>query len=374
MDRFTLIHTADVHLGLSGESFAGRGSDHRRLLREAFERVVDCCLEQPTDLLLVAGDLFDSPQPGRRTVESVLGHFLRLGRVDHPVEVVLLPGSHDRLREEGIYAEWLAEGLPENVHILADPRGAPVALAGGEVLVHGGPGCLRLAAEDGVSFNVGAIHAPLQLGNLMSSAEPVLTPRDIADTRMDYLALGHWHRFGDYSTGGVTALYSGAPEITALDQAERGQAVRVELSQGGLARYERLPLGRLRREQLEVNLADFDTQYQLAEDLRRRAEAELILDVTLAGLADPSFRYDAGELEDLLSSDFFRVRITDEGELAAAEITESRYPEELVVGRFVRLMEDRLQRAAASGAAEQTQLERQALQLGLALLERKEAL
>ncbi len=374
MDRFTLIHTADVHLGLSGEAFGARAVEHRQLLREAFVRVIDRCLEQRVNLLLVAGDLFDSDRPAPKTVEFVRSQLARLGRADPPVETVILPGTHDPLTEGSVYADWLRAGLPRHVHILRDPAGAPVALAEGEALVHGGPGCLQLSADDSAAFNIGAIHASLQLGHLVTSREPFLLPHDIAETRMNYLALGHWHRFGDYSTGGVTALYSGSPEILAIDQTERGHAVQVELRRGGLPRCERFVTGRLRREQAEFNLADYDNEHQLAEEIRRRADPELLLEAVLVGLADPSFHYDAEQLEQTLAPDFFRLRIRDQGVLAETELTESRYPPELIVGRFVRLMEERLAAARASGSEEDLRIETQALQLGLALLEKKEVL
>lgn len=372
MERFILMHTGDVHLGMSGGSFGARATEHRQLLRESFARVVDQCLAQSANLLVIAGDLFDTAQPSRNTVEFARAQLGRLRPAEPGTEVVILPGTHDPLTRGSVYEEWLRQGLPDYLHLLTDPKGRPVALAGGEVLVHGGPGCLHLAAEDTAPFNIGVIHASLQLGHLVSGGEPTLSPRAIADTRMNYLALGHWHRFGDYSTGGVTALYSGSPEITAIDQAERGQIVRVELSRGGLARCERLTVGRLRREQTEANLADYDNTHQLVEDVRRRSDPDVVLEVVLTGLADPSFHYDAAELEEALSPDFFRVRIRDQALLAQEEITESRYPAELIVGRFVRLMRERIDAAREAGDEAQVQTETQALQWGLALLERKE--
>lgn len=372
MERLTLVHTGDVHLGQSSEVFGARAAEHRDLLREAFSRVVDHCLEQPTDLLIIAGDLFDTDRPAPQTSEFAWAQLERLGRAAPPVEIVILPGTHDPLREGSVYAEWQRRGLPGHVHLLSDPQGKPLALANGEVLVHGGPGCLRLSPGEGASFNIGVVHAALQLGGLMSTDEPVLTPQEVADSRMDYLALGHWHRLGDYSTGGVMALYCGSPEILAIDQTERGQAIQVELTSGGLPKQERFTTGRLRREHMEVNLADYDNQAQLAEELRRRADPELILEVTLSGLADPGFRYDAEALAEELTADFFRVRVQDQGILAQEEITDSRYPPELVVGRFVRMMRERIEQAQASGDEQQAQVETQALQLGLALLERRE--
>lgn len=373
MERIIAIHTGDVHLGMSGAAFGGRAGEHRRLLREAFARVVEACREHGAQLLIVAGDLFDNPQPARSTAEFVRAQLARLAEVEPVVEVVLLPGTHDPLTPGSVYAEWQRQGLPAHVHLLSDPQGQPVALAGGEVLVHGGPGCLHPRADAAAAFNVGVVHASVRLGHLRGGDEPMLSPEAIAATGMDYLALGHWHRGGDYSNGGVTALYSGSPEITAIDQAEQGQVLRVELRRGTGARWAPLTVGRLRRREVELNLADFDSGPQLLEELRRYADPEVVLEATLSGLAHAGFHYDTAELEEELAADFFRVRLRDEALPAAEEITESRYPPELIVGRFVRLMLARRAAAQAAGDTVQTEIETQALQWGLALLEKKES-
>ena len=47
--------------------------------------------------VLVAGDIFDAPEPHDRTVRQAL---LRVGR--HPCSWWLLPGNHDYARAEGL--------------------------------------------------------------------------------------------------------------------------------------------------------------------------------------------------------------------------------------------------------------------------------
>ena len=66
------------------------------------------------------------------------------------------------------------------------------------------------------------------------------------------------------------------------------------------------------------------------------------------------------------------ARVRDRSDLAPEELSDIHYPPELVAGRFVHLMQDRL--AAAEGDEPAQARERQALALGLALLEGKEVL
>ena len=372
MERITLIHTADVHLGLAAEAFGSRASQLRQYVRESFVRLMALCLESRADLLLIAGDLFDSPRPAQKTAEFGRAQLGRLGEADPPVQVVILPGTHDPGQPGSVYEEWLRLGLPPHLHLLTDPGGAPVSLLEGALLVHGGPGCLDLSASPEAAWNVGAIHASVQMGNLLDAQGPVLDPGRIAASGLNYLGLGHWHSFADYSTGGVTALYPGSPEILALDQTEAGQALRVTLAAGASPQVDRLPTGQLRREAVEINVADFANQDQLAEQLRLRGDPRLLLEVTLAGLAHATFGGDPEALAAELEGEFFRLRVRDRSDLAPEELSDLHYPPELVAGRFVRLMQDRV--AAAEGDEAAQARERQALALGLALLEGKEVL
>ena len=58
------IHAADIHLDspLRGlEAYPGAPAERLRIAtRQAFDRVVELCLEERADFLIVAGDLFDT--------------------------------------------------------------------------------------------------------------------------------------------------------------------------------------------------------------------------------------------------------------------------------------------------------------------------
>jgi len=46
--------------------------------------------------------------------------------------------------------------------------------------------------------------------------------REIANFGFDYLALGHWHSFQDFSQGNTKAFYCGSPEPISMDQKGSG--------------------------------------------------------------------------------------------------------------------------------------------------------
>ena len=72
-----------------------------------------------------------------------------------------------------------------------------------------------------------------------------------------------------------------------------------------------------------------------------------------------------------LDDDFFRLKIINDSHLRLESINEIDYPEELVIGQFVRLMKQKI--AESSGETEKKKFE-QALNLGLAELSGKNIL
>ncbi|MGC2781189.1 MAG: metallophosphoesterase, partial [Bradyrhizobium sp.] len=63
MASYRFVHAADVHLDSPLRSLALRNPDLADLIgnatRRAFVRIVDLCLEERVDALVLAGDLYD---------------------------------------------------------------------------------------------------------------------------------------------------------------------------------------------------------------------------------------------------------------------------------------------------------------------------
>src|SRR5579859_542444 len=98
-----IVATADNHLGRYVAKYTPRTLERRRQrLREAFGRVVDAALEREADLVILAGDVFDTPAPRNPERIYVARQLARLRR--EGIHVVAVGGNHDAPRsstEEG---------------------------------------------------------------------------------------------------------------------------------------------------------------------------------------------------------------------------------------------------------------------------------
>src|SRR3972149_4153628 len=66
-----VLHTADVPLGARHADLGEQAAAQRERQFAAFRATVDVALAEPVDLVLIAGDLFDSNVQPRRSVERV---------------------------------------------------------------------------------------------------------------------------------------------------------------------------------------------------------------------------------------------------------------------------------------------------------------
>ena len=85
-----IIHTADWHLGQTFYSFE-RASEHRVFL----EWMASILKERDTDLLLIAGDVFDSPNPSAESQRMFYSFLTRVTTENPSLKVIITAGNHD---------------------------------------------------------------------------------------------------------------------------------------------------------------------------------------------------------------------------------------------------------------------------------------
>ena len=85
-----ILHTADWHLGNNFHGY-DRTDEHRHFLRWLLEVMEE---KQP-DVLIVAGDVFDTANPSARAEELLYDFLLRATQTVRGLQIVLIAGNHD---------------------------------------------------------------------------------------------------------------------------------------------------------------------------------------------------------------------------------------------------------------------------------------
>lgn len=211
-----ILHSADWHMDTP---FAGRSQEDSEYLRRELLKVpaqiADICRSRLCDLVLLSGDLFD----GAYTRESYLAVYHALERMAVPVFVS--PGNHDYCSPD---SPWIRERWPENVHIFTQQRIVSVAVPELDCRIYGAgyqsmdcPGLLEgFRAEDGEKYHIGLLHTdPVQ-----QTASPYcpVTPGQVRESGLHYLAAGHIHKAGSFRAGDTLCAWPGCPMGRGYDE------------------------------------------------------------------------------------------------------------------------------------------------------------
>ncbi|MFL5777591.1 MAG: exonuclease SbcCD subunit D [Chloroflexota bacterium] len=364
-----LLHTADVHLGARHADLGDQAVAQRERQLAAFVATVDLAIFEHVDVVLIAGDLFDSNVQPRRSVDRVASELRRL--VDARIRTVIIPGTHDVYDRSSIYRAYDLKTLAgssanDDLVTVLTPDRAWVRLGACDVVVHGrvfdtkrAPHSplrdLAPAPDEGATWRVGMVHGSIAIPTKTDRDEVVITPDEIAATKLDYLALGHWHSVQQGKAGGVTYGYSGAPEPVAVDQDRAGKVLLVTLDGDPTSRsvvVEERQVGRTLFDKVEVDAGKLTDAPTLIAELQQRADPDLILDVRLAGVRHDDLDLDLDQVEAALAASFLKVRVRD---ASVAALTEGPLPSaETIVGSFIRDLEGRIGELEAAGGDART--------------------
>lgn len=371
MAGLRILHTADVHLGAAFRFLGPRGKEQREQLKATFSRVVDLALTTQVDMVVVAGDLFDSPFPPAALAGEVQYQLERLDR--EGIWTVIVPGTHDRPQPGGVFGREAFRSLP-HVLVFTERELASARLEGLDVRVYGSAvsreGSDVLAgfrAEGSERWKVGVLHASYLVPGRVERDEMLVSAQSIASSGLHYLALGHWHTRVEYSQGETVAFYSGPPEPLEMGGGEEGCVLLVELEEDKPPRVKPIAVGKRRLARLELEGAEVGDPAGLYAHLRRLADRDLGLEVRVRGLRGEGWSgCDWDALEEELAPLFFHLALVPVHEETPPPDPEA-YPESTVLGRFMRIAA----REMASRQGEDLEVAGEALRLGLEALGRR---
>jgi DNA repair protein SbcD/Mre11 len=299
-----ILHVSDTHLGFQAYSaLTPDGFNQREIdAQEAFRRAIDDAVENPPDVVVHSGDLFDVVRPSNRAIAFALEQVRRLSQAKIPF--VLVSGNHEapRLRETGCIFR-IFDGLP-NVHSVY--RGQYEALEidtrGGPVTIHGVPQTLAQAdfsqeliraAPAGRGQQVLVAHGTVAGvdGLFMHELNELVIPHNALKPEYDYIALGHFH---NHRRIGENAAYAGSTERTSFSEAlEEKVFLRVNLN-GGQPRIR--PVSAVARPMRDAGRLDafgFDSReiaQQAAERLAAVATPGAIIRLKVVGMEASALR------------------------------------------------------------------------------------
>ena len=282
MNRSVLrfIHSADLHLdspftGLRAVAPVHVADELRKATFSAYDNIIKLCIAESVDALLVAGDIYDSAD---RSLRAQLKFVEGLKHLDAAgVRSFICHGNHDPLNG------WEARlDMPRRcVRFGPEVTGEPVFPDEPErAMVYGfsypqrevRKNLARQFAElPSSTFNIGLLHANAG-GNTNHDAYGACSIIDLAETSMDYWALGHIHGREVIRDARPTIVYPGNPQGRHPNELGARGVYLVEVDGSGVPQCEFRAVDVIRWESRQLDIAELETEQAIWDAIIDLAE------------------------------------------------------------------------------------------------------
>lgn len=359
------IHAADFHLDSAFAALTPRqAAARRRESRDLPVRLANYVNQNGIELVLLAGDLFDSADAYRDTAESLSA---ALGQM--AAQVYIAPGNHDWY---GPGSPYLTVEWPDNVHIFTQPRIEALEWPEKNLVLHGAAFTAPEQAEGFLTGFTAPADGRLHIGLLHGELDPSETRYDplrreeIAESGLAYLALGHIHKRTEALTLGRTfCAWPGCPEGRGFDELGEKGFYSGTIDDSGKVSLTFIPFARRRYEILTVDVTDQDPraaiEAALPLDTSRDLYRIILTGETGVGGVHPS------ALQEALAGRFYTLEIRDRTHLA--EDLWARAEEDSLRGLFLKDLKARLDAAETDEVRQQITM---AARFGLAALDHRD--
>ena len=364
MNSVKILHCADIHIG-AAESFLGTRSVSRQAeTLITFEKIINITKENNVDILLIAGDLFNSNSVEKTFIDRVFECFAEIP----DTKIVFAAGNHDPLNHESPFKKY---PLPENLYVL-DTRDSCIEFANLNTRVYGKSfkevymqGQPRFSLDTDDNFiNIMCIHGELR-ADLGSDYNSIIS-EFIENSGMDYIALGHVHKRTDIGKIGNTYLsYCGCPEGQGFDELGEKGVYLGEISKG-TCQLQFVPTAKRMHICESIDIGGLLTPNEIAariiETIKQKYSdnfADNLYKIILTGYVDETADISAPEIISRLNESVYFAKVKNKTEIKVD--FELLAQEKTLKGIFVKNMRAKI------NEAEQTEKDRlkAALNLGL---------
>ena len=275
MPSFSFIHAADLHLDSPFSALSLDNPDLADTMRsatfEAFEKVIQICLEKRVDFLLVAGDVYDGADRSLRAQVKFRDGLKRLNEAG--IRSFVVHGNHDPLNGWSSSLEW-----PPGIHLFGDHVETVGVKRDGDLLafIQGisypkkdeRRNLSRLLKRTDPAFHIALMHANVGSDTGHEPYAPC-SLEDLLKPEMDYWALGHVHRNRVLSQDLPFAIYPGNTQGRNIrETGERGcYLIRVNEDREVEIEFHATDVIRWTREELPIN--DLQSEQDLIDAMNR---------------------------------------------------------------------------------------------------------
>lgn len=320
MKKVKIVHTADLHFYTPfNEVDDKQRAINKEELKEVFKNIINFCKEKQVDILLLAGDIFDNLTLNRETIYFLENVFNNIKET----RVFISPGNHDPYNNNSFYKliKW-----PENVYIFKDKL-EKVYIKELETNVWGAAfnekyvreSLIRGFSQNNKEINIMAIHGEISSSSEGNEYNPI-TLKDIKESGMDYIALGHRHNFsGVLKEGNTFYSYSGCPQGRGFDETGDKGIIYGYVSKGAVE-LSFIKTCKRNYEEVYVDISNLfgyeEVIKKILDVIKEEDRKNNLYKIILKGEVSEKFHIEEKVLKSKLVKDFYFCKVVDKTSIA----------------------------------------------------------
>ena len=371
MRRVKIVHTADLHFDTPfNEVDEKQRLINKEELKEVFKNIINFCKEKHVDILLLAGDIFDNLTLSRETIHFIENVFNDIKET----RVFISPGNHDPYDNNSFYKliKWpenvyVFKGNLEKVYIEELKTNVWGAAFNGKYVRKS---ILKGFSQNDEEINIMVIHGELSSSEEGNEYNPI-TLKNIRESGMDYIALGHRHNFsGVLKEGSTFYSYSGCPQGRGFDETGDKGIVYGYVAKG-FAELSFIKTCKRNYEEVYVDISNLfgyeEIREKILDSIKENDRKNNLYKIILKGEVSEKFHIEEKIVKSKLLNDFYFCKVIDKTSIALdiKELSKGYSVKSIFVRKLVKKLKE-------AKTDEEREVIKMALKIGISSLSEDE--
>lgn len=315
MKKVKILHCGDLHFDTPFKELNKNISrKSKNELLEVFKKIIDLVIEKKVEVLLIAGDVFDNLTVNRSTIFFIIEQLKRISNV----YVFISPGNHDPYGEKSFYK---LIDFPNNIYIFKGelekkeiPKLNVVIWGAAFRKKYEKSTLIEKVKIDKEKINIMLLHGEISNENKENEYNPIYL-NDIKESKMDYIALGHRHKFsGILRENSTSYAYCGCPQGRGFDEIGEKGVILGDVFNGG-THLEFIHTHKRKYIIKDVDISNCITYKEVMQSILSNCEADErknnFYKIVLRGNIKENLNFDEKVITEMLEDEFYYIKIID---------------------------------------------------------------
>lgn len=299
-----ILHCADIHLDskLNSNLDQTKSIERRHELLVSFKNMIDYAANNNIEAVIIAGDLFDSGDVSRKAIMEVENSMCSKPQITF----YYLRGNHDE-------SEGLSTSRVPNLRIFGNDWSEYCLSEELGIKVYGATNPSSLPALSEEDINIVVLHGQI----VESTSGGDISLPDYRHQSIDYLALGHIHRFimKKLDERGVYC-YPGCLESRGFDESEEHGFVVLDIDERKQISRSFISWGKRKVYKVSVDISGCTDNLECMDVIRKELKqkgvtSEDMVEVILTGELSEVMRISSDYIYSLMADEYYCVKLKD---------------------------------------------------------------